>query len=177
MQAANRRCRRPLGRGTYNATACVPISTLLPDVTRSIIVPYSASEMYAVADDVDSYCRFLPWCSESEVLERCADEAMARVGIAYHGWQTSFTTRNRMVAGRSIEMRLLAGRAFHSLEGDWRFRPLDEAACEVELQVRFSLAGKLGDRVLGPVFSRICTELVDAFVARAKELYGERAFA
>jgi len=153
------------------------MSTLLPDITRSMIVPYSASEMYALAADVDSYCRFLPWCSESEVLERYDAESVARVGIAYHGWQTSFTTRNRMVADRSIEMRLIAGRAFHSLEGDWRFQPLDEAACEVELQIRFSLAGKLGDRVLGSVFSRICTELVDAFVARAKELYGARAFA
>ena len=111
------------------------------------------------------------------ILERTEDEVLAKIILVYKSWNTTFTTRNRMVADQLIEMRLVEGAAFSSLSGDWRFRVLDEMACEVSLDVDFSLAGKLGGRMLEPIFSRICNELIDAFIARAKSLYGERAFA
>jgi len=153
------------------------MSTLLPDITRSMIVPYSASEMYALAADVDSYDRFLPWCSASEVLESTEDSVLARIDISYKGWSTSFTTRNRMDPDVRIGMTLEEGAAFDGLEGVWHFKPLDALACEVTLEVDFSLSGPLGNKMLGPIFSRICAELIDAFVDRAKTLYGEREFA
>jgi len=146
-------------------------------VIRSIIAPYSAHEMYLLANDVDRYQDFLPWCKSSEVVERSVSEIQATIEIAYKGFNTSFTTRNTLIEDQLIEMCLVEGSAFESLEGDWRFREIDEMACQIELEVNFSLAGKLGAKVLSPVFGRICADLVDAFVDRAKVLYGERAFA
>tara|TARA_Y100001934_G_C12233607_1_gene716613 strand:- start:464 stop:913 length:450 start_codon:yes stop_codon:yes gene_type:complete len=146
-------------------------------VQRSLIVPYSAHEMFALAGEVDRYHEFLPWCSASEVLESTEDSLLARIDISYKGWTTSFTTRNRMDADSRILMTLDEGVAFESLEGLWHFKSLDELACEVMLEVDFSLSGSLGNKMLGPIFSRICAELIDAFVERAKTLYGERAFA
>ena len=149
----------------------------MTQVIRSIIAPYNACEMYSLANDVDRYQDFLPWCKTSKVVEKSASKIQATIEIAYKGFNSSFTTRNTLIEDQLIEMRLVEGSAFESLEGDWRFRDLDEMACQIELEVNFSLAGKLGAKVLSPVFSRICTELVDAFVDRAKVLYGERAFA
>ena len=133
--------------------------------------------MFSLAGDVDRYSEFLPWCSDSIILERTEAEVLAKIVLAYKGWNTTFTTQNQMMPDQLIEMRLVEGAAFSSLSGDWRFRALDEMACEVSLDVNFSLAGKLGGRMLEPIFSRICNELIDAFIARAKSLYGERAFA
>jgi len=42
-------------------------------VNRSLILPYSNAEMYDLANNVEAYHEFLPWCSCSAVLER--DEA------------------------------------------------------------------------------------------------------
>ena len=39
-------------------------------VKRSLILPYSAAEMYSLANDVDHYSEFLPWCSDSQVLDQ-----------------------------------------------------------------------------------------------------------
>ena len=36
-------------------------------VSRSALVPYSASDMFALVADVESYPDFLPWCSDVEV--------------------------------------------------------------------------------------------------------------
>ncbi len=68
-------------------------------------------------------------------------------------------------------MRLVEGSAFESLEGDWRFREIDEMACQIELEVNFRWQASLAQKCCRPVFSRICTDLVDAFVDRAKVLY------
>ena len=146
-------------------------------VQRSLIVPYTDHEMYVLAGDVDRYEEFLPWCSASRILESEENTIVAQVDISYKGWTTSFATRNHMDLDSKIRMTLDEGAAFESLEGLWYFKSLDALASEVRLEVDFSLSGPLGNKILGPIFSRICTELIDAFVERAKVLYGERAFA
>ncbi len=166
------------GRGDYNPTIAQPWQQrLLHTVNRSLIVPYSALEMYALVNDVDRYHEFLPWCNESETLEQEDEVSVARISIAFKGLNTAFTTRNRLVPGRSIHMKLCEGPSFKTLIGDWQFVPLDDCACRIELSVQFILAGRIAEKALTPIFSRICADLVDAFAGRAKALYGERAFA
>ena len=145
-------------------------------VARSLILPYSVSEMYSLADDIDRYREFLPWCEDSEVLERTAREVTARIGISFKGLKASFTTQNHLVSAEEISMRLVEG-PFHDLAGEWRFVALDNTACRVSLDVRFSLAGRLADQTIAPVFKQICTSLVESFADRAKAIYGDRQFA
>ena len=73
-------------------------------------------------------------------------------------------------------MELVEG-PFDDLEGGWRFSSMDENVCRVSLEVRFTLAGRLADRTITPIFKNICTTLVESFADRAKVLYGERQFA
>ena len=73
-------------------------------------------------------------------------------------------------------MELVEG-PFDDLIGGWQFFSLDEEACRVSLEVRFSLAGRLANQTITPVFKQICTTLVESFAERARELYGERQFA
>ena len=73
-------------------------------------------------------------------------------------------------------MELIEG-PFDDLTGGWQFLSLDEKACRVRLEVRFTLAGRLANQTIAPVFKQICTTLVESFAERAKELYGERQFA
>ena len=148
----------------------------LPTVSRSLMVPYSAHEMYVLANDVACYHEFLPWCNSSMALQSEGEETLASIGIAFKGWETTFTTRNELSPDRSIHMRLAEGPAFESLTGDWRFERLDELACRIELTVSFSMTGGVTAKMLSPVFSRICAQLIDAFAKRAKQIYGDRAF-
>ena len=73
-------------------------------------------------------------------------------------------------------MELVEG-PFDDLMGGWRFSSLDEKACRVSLEMRFSLAGRFANQTITPVFKHICITLVESFAERAKELYGERQFA
>lgn len=142
-------------------------------VERSLLVPYSAAQMYALVADIASYPRFLPWCSGTDVRTQADDSVVARVDIDFRGLRTHFTTHNRQQAPQRIDMRLVDG-PFRHLGGEWQFKPLGEDACKVHLELQFQFAAGLMGRLLAPVFEGIATSMVDAFSRRAESVYGPR---
>lgn len=139
-------------------------------ISRSALVPYSASQMFALVDDVDSYSRFLPWCSHSEEVSRTADEVRATIELSKGGVHKAFTTVNRLQKDKMIEIRLVEG-PFHHLEGFWRFDAM-QSGCKVALDLDFEFSSRMIKFMIGPVFNQVASSLVDAFVGRARELYG-----
>ena len=144
----------------------------MPGVTKSVLVPFSAQRMYDLVVNCEDYPAFLPWCAGGRILEQKGDELSAELTINFKGIQQSFSTRNRNVPGRSIEMALLSG-PFKSLRGHWRFTPLAEDACRVEFELEYHFASSLLDKMIGPVFSHITATFVDAFVKRAESQYAQ----
>lgn len=140
-------------------------------IQHSVLVPYSARGMYDLVADVESYCTFLPWCGGSRVVERRDDGTrITRIDIDYHGVRAHFSTDNENRPPERIVVTLRHG-PFRHLHGEWRFRPLAEDACKVELELVYEFATHMLERVVGGVFSHIANTFVDAFVHRAERLY------
>jgi ribosome-associated toxin RatA of RatAB toxin-antitoxin module len=133
-------------------------------------VPYSATAMYEIVADVERYPEFLPWCSAAEVNPHGEREVDATLEISRGPLRKRFTTRNRLVPGRSIELSLIDG-PFRHLHGAWRFEPIDDG-CNVALDLEFEVSGTLLRRTLGPIFGQIADRMVDAFCRRADILLG-----
>ncbi|WP_427912140.1 type II toxin-antitoxin system RatA family toxin [Ramlibacter sp. MMS24-I3-19] len=143
-------------------------------VHRSVLIWYSADEMFRLVTDVAQYPKFLPWCDRATVLEQDEHGMRAEIGISFGGIRQSFTTRNDHVPGRKVSMRLLDG-PFSNLDGQWSFNPVGDAgqrACKVELDLNYGFKNAALAAVVGPVFDRIAGTLVDAFVKRAEQVYG-----
>ena len=139
-------------------------------IEKSVLIWFSAEEMFNLVVDVDSYTAFLPWCDKTEILEQTPDAMTARIGMAFGGLHKSFTTRNTHVVGRQVQLSLVDG-PFKHLHGEWNFVPLgDERACRIELKLSYSFDSVFG-ALVGPVFDRIAATLVDAFVKRAAMVY------
>ena len=145
----------------------------MPVINKSALVPYTAKEMYMLVDDINAYPEFLPWCGDAEVLERDEDEVRASILLSRSGLKKSFTTLNRLQAGKMIEMRLVEG-PFSHLQGFWRFESLSESASKIMFDIEFEFSNKLLAMTVGPVFSQITNTIVDAFTKRAIEIYGKR---
>lgn len=99
---------------------------------------------------------------------------LAEIGIAFSGIHQTFSTRNKHIENRQVIIDLVDG-PFSKLEGEWNFLPLgDETqrACKVELNLTYGFDNTLG-RLISPVFDKIAGSMVDAFVKRAKQVYGE----
>lgn len=125
--------------------------------------------MFALVDGVEDYPRFLPWCAATEVYERTPELTRARLDIDYHGLTTSIGTRNVKRPPGAMALELEEG-PFERFSGEWRFVPLGDGGCRVELAVDYAFSNAAVSIALGPVFGSIVETLVDRFVERAESL-------
>ena len=144
-------------------------------VHKSVLIWYSAAEMFALVTDVARYPEFLPWCDRASVQEDNEEGMIAKVGISIAGIRQSFTTRNRHEQDQKVSLKLVDG-PFSRLEGDWNFLPLGDGsqrACKVEFTLCYDFDNRALAALVGPVFDKIAGSLVDAFIKRAAIVYGE----
>jgi ribosome-associated toxin RatA of RatAB toxin-antitoxin module len=145
-------------------------------VEKSVLVPYSAHDMWRLVDDIPCYPQFLPWCSGAEVRSQTPNqgltpgEVVATLHINYHGLRQQFTTRNSAVPGEWVLMRLVEG-PFKHLRGEFRFTALDEQACKIAFSLEWTFESRILEKAVGPVFHHIANTMVEAFVTRAAAVY------
>lgn len=151
-------------------------------VKRSVLLWYSPREMYELVTAVQDYPKFLPWCSQAEVLERHDDGVTARLTLAKGGVRHAFTTRNTHRDAQQVQVALVDG-PFSTLDGTWRFTPVgragqaqdaDAAACRIDFDLRYAFANVALEALVSPVFDRVADTFVDSFVQRAEQVHGPR---
>jgi len=140
------------------------------EVRRSALLPYTAGQMYGLVIDVERYPEFLPWCSGAKIVGANGEYVTVNLALSRGFVRGNFTTRNRNVRDRSVEMSLVDG-PFSLLEGRWDFLPIESSGTRVELQVRFQTHGLIDAFALGPAFERACNQMVDAFGKRAHQVF------
>lgn len=133
-------------------------------------MPYSAEQMFNLVNDIEKYPEFLPWCSNARVLQRDAGQIKAELVLAKGGLEKSFTTVNTLKPSVQMVMELVDG-PFKHLKGTWDFHVLGDRECQVELDLEFQFSSKMVALMFGPLFQQAASKLVDAFVARADEIY------
>lgn len=141
-------------------------------VEKSVLVPHTQSEMFALVADVAKYSEFVPWVSQARVLERSEDQIVGQLEMHRAGVRETFTTRNRMIVPREIRMELVEG-PFKALSGLWTFDDIAGRGTKVTLNMRFEFANPVLSLLLSRSFEKSCIELIDAFVARARDIYGD----
>jgi ribosome-associated toxin RatA of RatAB toxin-antitoxin module len=140
-------------------------------IERQALVPYSPAQMYALVDDIARYPEFLPWCKGARELSRSPAEAVATIHVHKGALTTHFTTRNRLEPPQAIHMELVQG-PFKTFQGEWRFTAIGDKGSRVEVLLRFAFANPLNAWVLEPIFEHTSGSILDAFVRRARQLYG-----
>jgi ribosome-associated toxin RatA of RatAB toxin-antitoxin module len=140
-------------------------------VHKSVLLAYSAEQMYALVENFEDYPKFLPWCGGAQVLEREGNKVLASLTINYHGVKQSFVTKNTNTPPTSIDMELVEG-PFKHLHGTWSIMPLRADACKVEFDLHYEFSSKMLEQLIGPVFSMIANSFVESFCKRAETVYG-----
>jgi len=154
----------------------------MKQVKKTVLLWYTAHEIYELVVDVEAYPKFLPWCERVEILQRDDSGLTARLSLAYSGLRHAFTTRNSLVKDVSVHVGLVDG-PFSLLEGLWRFVPLPlppgadasgGGACKIGFEMRYAFSNGVLELAISPVFDRIADTFVDSFVRRAGQVYGPR---
>lgn len=142
------------------------------EVTRSALVPYSAEQMFALVEDIERYPEFVPWISAAEKLQSTPDQVTGRLEMQRAGVRETFTTRNFLKRPSEMLMTLVDG-PFKTFEGRWSFTPLGDKGVKVGLTIRFEFANAMLGMLLSRTFEKNCSEMIDAFAARARAVYGK----
>ena len=143
----------------------------MPQIRKSVLVPYSAERMFALVAAVGDYPRFMPWCGGAREALEPDGRVRATIEIDYRGVRSSFTTLNVLQSPTSIDMALAEG-PFAALGGAWQFHSLAGDAAKVEFRLDYEFASSMLGRLVAPVFDSIAGSFVDAFTRRAEVLYG-----
>jgi len=145
----------------------------MTEISKTAVVPYTPSEMYALVNDIESYPVFLPWCTAAKISNKKDESLIATLSLAMGKIKQSFTTENIMREGSRIDMRLIEG-PFKHLTGYWKFNPEDEQSCHIQLHMNYEFKNKIIKYTLGKMFYTVMNTMVESFVQRAQQVYGGR---
>lgn len=137
------------------------------EVKRSALVAQPPSRLFALINDIESYPRFLPWCTHARVQSRTEREIVATIGVKKGPLHGEFTTRNELEPDKRILMHLVSG-PFKMLEGQWLLTPIGPDGCRVELSMRFAFKSSLSAIMFEHKFAETVGSLVEAFVSRSR---------
>jgi ribosome-associated toxin RatA of RatAB toxin-antitoxin module len=141
------------------------------EIKRTALVTFTPEQMFDLVVDVERYPQFLPWVAAAELHARNDRELMASMTMERAGVKQRFTTRNALERPEWMTMQLVEG-PFRLLEGLWTFTPIGAAGTRVVLEMKFAFSNPVSSMLFGRSFEHSVGQLIDAFVQRAKQMYG-----
>lgn len=138
------------------------------EIRRSVLVPYSAQDMFDLIEQAERYPQFLPWCTGATILERSDDWVAARIEFSYRRFNFGFQTRNPKRRPHWLHVRLVEG-PFKHFHGDWALTPLGDMGCKVSFALSYEISDRFFDRLAAPAVEIVSRSMMDAFVKRAEQ--------
>jgi coenzyme Q-binding protein COQ10 len=127
--------------------------------------------MFELVADIERYPEFVPWVTGAKVLKREHDGIVGQLEMERAGVREKFTTRNVLEPPQRMSLALVDG-PFRLLDGLWTFDAIGDRGTKIRLTIRFEFKNPLTAMLLSRAFEKSCAEMVDAFVARARSMYG-----
>jgi len=144
----------------------------LTTINQSALLPYAASQLFDLVNDIESYPDFMDGCLEAEILSKNEAQVTARLVLGKVGLRYGFTTCNTLVRDKSMQMKLKEG-PFKHFDATWSFDALSDDACKISLKMEFEFSSGLVNVALRQLFDSTSKNLVNAICQRAEVLYGK----
>ena len=142
----------------------------MPTHAEHQVVPYTVDQMFDLVADVGKYADFLPWCAASKVRTRTETELVADLTIGFGPFRESFTSRVALEHPNKVQVKYENG-PFRYLNNQWTFTAVPNG-CRVDFFVDFEFRSRLLQSAIGVVFNQAVQRMVNAFLKRAREVYG-----
>lgn len=141
-------------------------------------VPYGADDMFSLVSAIDRYPEFLPWCSGARIRRREQEGGkevlLADLIVSYKVFREQFTSRVTLDRdARIIDVGYVQG-PFSYLHNKWKFEPLPEGGCRIHFCIDFEFKSATLQKMMSAMFSRAFAKMMQAFIDRADELFGEK---
>jgi coenzyme Q-binding protein COQ10 len=142
----------------------------MPTHAERQVVPFTPEQLFDLVADVGAYPRFLPWCVGSRVRSRTETQLVADLTIGFGPFRESFTSRVTLDRPNRVVVKYENG-PFRYLNNQWDFSPRGNG-CEVAFFVDFEFRSRILQAAIGVVFNEAVRRMVNAFLKRARDVYG-----
>jgi ribosome-associated toxin RatA of RatAB toxin-antitoxin module len=127
--------------------------------------------MFDLVNDVEAYPKFLHWCRGARLESSQGNTVEATLEIGVLGLHQHFRTRNTLQRPERIGIDLVSG-PFRRLRGEWRFVAAPDGNTDISLTLTFEVTLSPFGVVFAKVFEELAFSQMNAFVDRAKKIYG-----
>ena len=142
------------------------------------IVRYSPAQLFALVADVAKYPSFLPWCVAARIRSHVGNDLVADLTIGFGPFRESFTSRVKLIppdaTGACVIKVEYENGPFKYLHNRWTFTPHPDG-CVVDFFVDFEFRNFVLQKAIGAVFGEAVRVMVNAFLKRARTIYGPPA--
>ena len=139
--------------------------------SNSIILPYSARQLYEIVIDVEAYPDFLPWCISSRIVKKTDDNNFdAELTVGYKSIDEKYISRILAEYEKKIISKAISG-PFKFLDSSWYFENIEKTKCKVDFSIEYQFKSFFLDKVMGSLFKKATIKMLDAFEQRAKSLH------
>lgn len=140
-------------------------------ISRNLLLPYSAVQIYDLIYDVEKYPQFMNGCNSANIISETPTEVVAELQLGKGGVNVTFVTRNQVCKPDYIRMALVSG-PFKNLKGGWEITSLDQHACKLEFELTFTLVSRLAEKAMKRMLSDTIDDLINSINGQARKLYG-----
>ena len=122
--------------------------------------------IFDLINNVENYDKFLPWCTDSNILSDDGHVMIAEIAIDKNLVNWKFKTENSYKQNQIIELKLVEG-PFNKLDGYWKFSKIDKHNTSVKLYLEYEFDNKIVELSIKPIFSSIMSSILDSFISEA----------
>jgi coenzyme Q-binding protein COQ10 len=145
-------------------------------VTRRL--PFRPADLSVIAADVPSYPRFVPLCTAARVWDESTDaddrrHFRAAIDLAYPKLRLSETLTSEVTTDPvALAVRAVSTAApAKFLDNRWLFHDLGAGGTDVDFYIAYELRSWTLQLLVGGMFDYAVRKIINAFEARARELY------
>ncbi|KAK9321860.1 coenzyme Q-binding protein-like protein coq10, mitochondrial [Lipomyces orientalis] len=138
-------------------------------------LPYHPSLVYNVISDVDSYCKFVPYCVASTVIHRdqkTNQPAKATLRVGWQSFEETFESELTCEEPYSVVAQSYKHSLFKLLYTRWRIIPqADQTLSRVVMDLKFAFANPLYNAVSATFAPTVTKIMIEAFEKRIAEVH------
>ena len=140
-------------------------------------LPFTPKQLFDLVADVGRYPEFLPWCIAARVTARGYGTLSADLVVGKGPFRESFTSKVTLDEGGGssvtpprIDVDYIEG-PMREMTNRWLFFEAP-GGTELDFLVELEFKSRILEGLMGAFFDDAVKHMVDAFAARAAELYG-----
>lgn len=153
----------------------------MPSLTQLKTIPHSAEKMYQLVMDIEKYPEFLPWCKQAKIVEEISDYNLhADLLINFKSFFEKYRSDVKHGeipndGGYFVDVVAIEG-PFKKMVNKWKFHDLGRNQCQIEFFIEFEFNSFFLTKMIGSIFEKAATKMMNAFEERAENPFGEDGF-